>query len=64
MMRGTIAELVWNYLIIFWLGTEVVHYGMAYKNGGYFVQRDRGYLVMKLAFFIPATFFSIVVWLF
>ena len=63
MMRGTIAEVVWDYLMIFWLVTEVFHYGRAYRAGGCTYTRDRGYLIMKLAFFIPATFFSIIVWL-
>jgi len=63
MMRGTMAEFVWNYFIIFWLGVEVFHYGRAYRNGGYAVQRDRGYLAKKLAFFIPATLLSIIVWM-
>ena len=63
MMRGTIAELVWDYLIIFWLIAEVFHYGRAYRVGEYSVTRDKGYLITRLAFFIPATIFSIVVWL-
>jgi len=57
------GKAVWQYYLLFYFLVEALYYIKLYRQGQYRVERGRGYIAMRLAFFILCLFFSSIAWI-